>query len=118
MASVFGSLSKSFDSMVKTNGFLNNNYVATILFMFTAVYAAFVAPQLPNYIRDLFNNPLFRLAFLFLILAVGETRRGSPAAAFIVAVVFMITMAAVNYAIPQKSEFTNMKEGCKLTGKC
>lgn len=111
----FGELSKmssSFNATVKNTGILKNPYVTTLLFLITGVYAGAVAPSLPIYIKDLFDNGLFRFAFLFLILAITERKKGNPALAFIVAIVFVITMAAVNEVIPQGSEsFDDLLEG-------
>jgi flagellar biosynthesis protein FliQ len=103
----FSNLSDNFDKMIKDSSLINNPYVMTILFVITVSYASLVAPKLPSYIQSLFDNTLFRLACLFLILALTEKQ--NPALGFLVAIVFMLTITIINKNIPEEEneKFTN-----------
>ena len=71
------------------NNFLNNQYVTSALTLFLILYAGLIRPRLPDFLATLFENPFFRLLFLFLLAYVSS--RNSQVA-LIVAVAFMVTM--------------------------
>ena len=69
--------------------FMNNTYVNAALTLFLILYAGLVRPPLPPMISDLFENPLFRLLFLFLL---AWTASKNSQVAILVAVAFVVTM--------------------------
>jgi len=68
---------------------LDNEYVSTALKVLLAVYGALAAPKLPESIKNLFGNVVFRLLLLFLIAYLGNRR---PDISLMVVIVFVITM--------------------------
>ena len=72
--------------------FFENKYFFAILSILTALYGAQIRPTLPKIIMDLFQNPMFRLLILFLILVRGYK---DPQFALIMAVSFILIMDAI-----------------------
>lgn len=68
---------------------LENKYVYTILTIFIILYASKIGPNLPNFIRNLFNNALFRVAILFLIVVRANK---DPVMSMLIAVGFVLTI--------------------------
>ena len=70
---------------------LDNQYVAAGLALFLVLYAyAASRLQLPGYLKNLFNNNIFRVAFLSLLLTQNFDRK--PHVALTIALVFVITI--------------------------
>lgn len=74
--------------------FINNQYVSIILVMLVTLYGAKSNVKLPQFIRDLFKNNIFRVVFLSLLLVFKVN--SSPTVAFTVALVFVLTMHYIN----------------------
>ena len=73
------------------NNILQNDYVAVILAIFVIAYGfALSRVQLPGYIRNLFNNDIFRVVFLSLLLIHNFNR--TPHVAVAIALIFVITL--------------------------
>lgn len=72
---------------------LNNPYVSATLTLFLVLYGGMAKPDLPDFVMDLFDNPLFRVAVLFLI---AFTASKNAQVALVVAVVFTVTMNLVS----------------------
>ncbi len=69
----------------------DNEYVATGIALFLGLYAlAASRVKLPDYLRKLFNNNIFRIAFLALLLTQNFNR--APHVALSVALVFVLTL--------------------------
>ena len=75
------------------NNFLRNDYVTAVIALFVVLYASNVAPKLPEFITELFNNPVFRVFILFLVAYIANK---NPAAALLMSIAFMVTMNVVN----------------------
>ena len=73
--------------------FFENKYFFAVFSILMFMYAAQIRPNLPKFIMDLFQNPIFRVAILFLILVRGYK---DPQFALIVAVAFLLIMNVVN----------------------
>jgi len=70
---------------------LDNQYVAALLAIFLGVYGIAAARmELPDYIKNLFNNNIFRIAFLSLLLTQNFDR--APHVAITVALIFVLTI--------------------------
>ena len=70
---------------------LDNEYVAVALALFLGIYAyAASRMELPGYLRNLFNNNIFRVVFLSLLLT--QNLNKSPHVAIFIALVFVITL--------------------------
>jgi len=72
-----------------SKGLLDNTYVSAVLTLFLILYASLARPQLPNFMLNLFDNPLFRMLFLF-GLAFMASR--NVQVALLVAVAFTVTI--------------------------
>ena len=67
----------------------NNEYVKTILSMFLVLYASLARPELPDFIRKLFENPIFRILVLSLIVYRGNK---DPQLSLMIAIAFTVTL--------------------------
>jgi hypothetical protein len=74
---------------------LDNEYVATGMALFLGLYAVAASRvELPGYLKDLFNNNIFRIAFLSLLLTQNFNK--TPHVAIVVALVFVVTLHALS----------------------
>jgi hypothetical protein len=76
--------------------FFENKYFFAVFSVFMFMYAAQIRPTLPKFVMDLFQNAIFRVAILFLILVRGYK---DPQFSLIVAVAFLLIMNVVNEQI-------------------
>ena len=87
---------------------LENKYVSSVLTLIVVLYATFLRPELPqnmkDTIKDLFNNTIFRIFVLFLVVAFGNTR---PSLALIIAIAFVLTMDQI-YVWDSKEAFESI----------
>lgn len=91
MLQLFNQLTSQIDNLLAI--VFANQYASTALTMFLVLYAGLAAPNLPPILAGLFDNPLFKLLVLFLILVV---RNYSPTVALLTVVAFAISMQALN----------------------
>ena len=74
---------------------LDNEYIAVLIVLFLYIYGVVLSRVgLPDYIRNLFNNNIFRVVFLSLLLLHDFNK--SPHVALIIALAFIITMNYLN----------------------
>ena len=74
--------------------FVNSNvYASTIIGLFLVLYGGLAKPKLPSFIRNLFNNPIFRVLILALIMYRGNK---NPQLSIMLAVAFVITLNLVS----------------------
>jgi len=83
---------------------LENKYFFAILSILTALYGAQIRPTLPKFIMDLFQNPIFRLLILFLVLFRGYK---DPQFSIIMAISFTLIMDIVKNQL-FKETFTDI----------
>lgn len=86
---------RAFDSSVKNALSIldRNEYVSAALTIFLILYAGLAAPQLPEYVANLFDNPLFKLLILFLI---AYSANKNPTVSVIAAIGLMISIHTLN----------------------
>jgi len=73
------------------NNILDNEIVTVFMALFVTLYALNLGKmQLPPYIKKLFKNTIFRIAFLSLLLVYRFEK--TPHVALTVAIVFVITL--------------------------
>ncbi len=89
----------------------NNKYVSTAITIALGLYAALLGPNLPNFMKDLFKNTLFRILILFLVVVRGNK---DPKMAIMIAVAFILTLDYI-YVRDSKEAFENVVEGM---GRC
>ena len=73
----------------KLSDIFNNKYVTTGITILLGLYLAMLGPNLPKVVRDLFNNTLFRITVLFLILVKGNN---NPSLSIMIAAGFILTL--------------------------
>jgi hypothetical protein len=74
---------------------LDNEYVSIVLSLFLGLYAMVLSRvDLPDYIRNLFNNSAFRVLWLSLLLIFNFNK--TPHIAITVALVFILTLDYLN----------------------
>lgn len=73
---------------------LNNEYVFVVVVSLLALYGANAKVTLPDYIRKLFQNSIFRVVFLSTLLVYNFKK--SPQVAVIVSLAFLLTMHYLN----------------------
>ncbi len=77
------------------NNLFDNEVVAVLIALFMGLYALNLGKmKLPDYIKNLFNNTLFRIVFLSLLLVYNFEK--SPHVALTVALVFVLTLDYIN----------------------
>ena len=68
---------------------LDNQYVKAVLATFTVLYIATIRQELPSYIKNLFNNPIFRIVVLFIVVMKANK---DPTFSLIIAIAFVVTL--------------------------
>jgi hypothetical protein len=77
-----------------------NKYIYTIITIFVILYASQIGPKLPQYMMKLFDNNLFKIAFLFLILVRANK---DPAFSLILGVAFVMISNYVRNQLMRES---------------
>lgn len=80
-----------------------NKYFFAVFSIFMFMYAAQIRQPLPKFMMDLFQNPIFRVGILFLVLVRGYK---DPQFSLIVSVAFVLIMNTVNEQL-FKEKFTD-----------
>ena len=80
--------------------FLDNKYFFAVFSILMLMYASQIRQPLPKFMMDLFQNPIFRVAILFLVLVRGYK---DPQFSLIVAVAFILIMNIVNEQLFKES---------------
>lgn len=99
---VFGTFSEYYnkgekalnDAVNPHMGFLENPWVTGLLTTVLIVYGARINLPIPDFIRKLFKNDVFRVVFLMLLLVFKA--EASPSLALLIALVFLVIMGAIN----------------------
>jgi len=79
--------------LMKPLSLLENKYIAGAVKIFLILYAATVAPKLPNFLANALKNPLVKLFILFLIVYTGIK---DPVTSLLIAVGFTVSMQTLN----------------------
>ena len=66
---------------------LENKYVGTIVSLFLVLYGGLARPALPNFVKQLLANDIFRMLYVFLLAYIAEK---NVQVALVCAVVFMV----------------------------
>lgn len=86
---------------------LNNEYVFLVVVSLLALYGANARVELPDFVRNLFENCIFRVVFLSLLLIYKFDK--APQVATIVAIVFVLTMHHMNQ-MEARENFQHIEE--------
>ncbi len=87
----------------------SNSYSSAIITLFLVLYGGLAAPKLPSFVADLFENPVFRIIVLSLIVYKGQR---DPAMALMIGIGFTVTLNMIN----KQKFFENMTS--TSTGLC
>ena len=91
--------------------FLHTNpYVKGALTLFLIMYASMARPELPPVVKKLFENPIFRLAILALIVYNGNQ---NPEVSIITALFFILSMNQLS-ELELKEGFEQIEQFQKL----
>lgn len=78
------------------NDLMNNNYIVVLVALFISLYGLNLAKtKLPNYIKNLFTNPIFNTVFLSLLLVLNFD--STPHVALVIALVFVLTSEYISH---------------------
>ena len=66
---------------------LENKYIGTIVSLFLVLYGGLARPALPNFLKQLLSNDIFRMLYVFLLAYIAEK---NVQVALVCAVVFMV----------------------------
>lgn len=66
---------------------LENKYIGTMVSLFLVLYGGLARPALPNFIKQLLANDIFRMLYVFLLAYIAEK---NVQVALVCAVVFMV----------------------------
>lgn len=77
-----------------------NPYFATILTIILTVYAALASPKLPNFLKKLFDNTIFKI---FIISFIAYRANKNPQLSILIAICFVITL---NYLAQKETKET------------
>jgi len=71
----------------------SNKYASSVITLFLVVYGGLAAPKLPNFMVKLFENPIFKIAILSLIVYNGNR---DPKFAIMIGVAFTVTLNMIS----------------------
>jgi len=81
---VLKSIGKLFNNFLKS---LENKYIGTVVSLFLVLFGGLAAPEIPNFVKKMLNNDLFRLVYAFLLTYIAEK---NIQIALVAAVVFLV----------------------------
>ena len=81
---VLKTFEKLFNNFLKT---LEDKYIGTVVSLFLILYGGLAAPAVPEFIKNLLKNDLFRLFYAFLLAYISEK---NIQIALVAAVVFLV----------------------------
>jgi hypothetical protein len=83
----------------------DNKYISTTITLALGLYAALLGPELPDVVKNLFTNTIFRILILFLVVVRGNK---DPQLAIIIAIAFVLTLDYI-YAKTAKETFKSLE---------
>ena len=80
---------KSIMEMFEPKLLVQNSYLFGVLSIFLVMYGPRLQPKLPEPLRNLFNNPVFRAVVLFLVAYISSSNFQSS---IVITIIFLVTM--------------------------
>jgi len=80
---------KNIKSMLDPEILVQNTYLFSVLIVFLTMYGPRLQPKLPNSLRSLFSNSIFRGVILFLIVYLSSNNFQSS---IVITIIFLVTM--------------------------
>jgi hypothetical protein len=92
------------------NSLMKNPTFSTFIIVFISLYAAQLAPTLPNFVTIMFKNTLFKMLFIFVI-AINSNH--NPQLSLLFSVIFVLSINAItdqehNLALSNVEKFNNI----------
>lgn len=87
----------------------DNKYISSVITIALGLYAALLGPELPNSVKDLFNNTIFRIVILFIVVVRGNQ---DPKMAIMIVIAFVLTLDYI-YAKSAKETFISVENAHK-----
>lgn len=84
----------------------DNVYISTFLVTILVLYASLLGPKLPPTLKAIFENPIFKIIILFMLVVRGNS---DPSLAIMVVIVFVLTLDFSNTE-NEIEKFTNIKK--------
>jgi hypothetical protein len=81
----------------------DNSYVMVVLSVTIALYIASLSTSIPKFVPELFNNPIFRVVVLFLVVVRGNK---DPVFSLLLGIAYVSTLIFLNKK-QAKEAFTN-----------
>lgn len=85
---------------------IDNEYVSTAITVALGLYAALLGPELPDFVKNLFRNTIFRIVVLFLVVVRGNK---DPKMAIMIAIAFVLTLDFI-YVKTAKETFNSIEK--------
>jgi uncharacterized membrane protein YdjX (TVP38/TMEM64 family) len=79
--------------MLNFDNLMLNPIFATVITIILAVYAALASPRLPNFIKTLFDNSIFKI---IIITFIGYRANKNPQLSLMVAIAFVVTLNVIS----------------------
>lgn len=92
---------------------MDNKFVSTGITLVIGLYASLLGPNLPPFIKKLFDNVVFRILVLFLI---AVRANNDPAMSIVMAVAFILTLDYI-YRQDSQEAFNAVNYVRKTTSK-
>ncbi len=73
---------------------LDNENVTTIITVILGLYIALLGADIPHFIHNLFDNVIFRIIVLFIIVVSGNK---NPSVAIIIAISYVLTLDYIHF---------------------
>jgi hypothetical protein len=92
---IFQEYSAKYDNLIKRYfGFiLDNKYINAAVIILLILYAGVVAPKLPESVAKMFDRPIVKMIFAFMIVFVAGL---DPTVALLVSIGFIVTLMTIN----------------------
>jgi len=95
------------DSLQKLlNKSIDNPIIYSVLALFLAIYSPRLAPKIPNWLMDLFQNEIFKFIILLLVVYVSSK---DLQLSLLISIAFVMVMSIVNYQYTEE-QFSNYME--------
>lgn len=88
----FTNIKETLDRQI--NQLTTNDYVFAILSILMVSYGSLARVEMPKSVKDIFNNPIFNMVFMFSLMVFSLEH--DPSTALIVAVIFISTLHFIN----------------------
>jgi len=82
------------NKLLNVESLLQNGYFIALLAIFLTMYGPRLHPTLPNSLRNLFNNRLFRVLVMFLVVYLSNK---NLTLSLTITIIFVVTMSIVNH---------------------